>query len=308
MAIKNVAIAGATGAIGKHITKALAESNLFKVTALARSESKPKAESGLPDSVEVRVIDYTDPSSLAEALKGQDAVVSALNHVAMSSQRALIEAAVSAGVQRFIPSEFGSDTLNPKAEVMPVFAQKKADQKVLTELAAQGKMSYTLIATGPFFEMGINYGFLGLNLQKKEVTYLDGGDSTFSTTTFANVGKAVAGVLAHPEETKNRAVYVHDSALTLRDLFRLAKKALGDEGWTEIDGGTTEAKAKASYEAVAKGQLDMGVFMGFLMSAIFREGYGGHFQHVDDELLGIKELKESEIIAIIKKIAQEQTA
>ena len=134
---------------------------------------------------------------------------------------------------------------------------------------------------GPFLDFGLNHGFLGPDLRKKQITYLDGGIANSSTTTLATVAKFVVGVLMKLEETKNRAVYVQDVALTLKDLFRLSKQALGEKGWIELDGGTTEDKEKLSYEKLAEGQKDMGVFLGFLMSAIFREGYGGHFQQLD---------------------------
>lgn len=138
--------------------------------------------------------------------------------------------------------------------------------------------------------------------------YLDGGIAKFSTSTLATVAKAVVGVLTKLEETTNRAVYVQDTALTLKDLFRLSKEALGEEGWTEVDGGTTEEKERVSYEKLASGQKDMGVFLGFLMSAIFREGYGGLFQRLDNELLGIVELKETEVVELIREIAKGQAA
>lgn len=140
------------------------------------------------------------------------------------------------------------------------------------------------------------------------MTYVDGGDAKFSTTTAATVAKAVVGVLTKLEETKNRPVYVQDVDLTLKDLFRLSKQALGEDGWTEVDGGTTEENEKLSYEKLAKGQKDMGVFVAFLMSAILREGYGGHFQQLDNDLLGIGELKEGEIVELIKEVAKGQAA
>lgn len=296
----------ASGNTGSAIIKALVTSNQFNVTALVREDKTAKPS--FPNDVIIRQVDYSHPDSLRDALKGQDAVVSALNHAALGHQRALLDASVSAGVQRFILSEYGSDTLNPKAGPLPLFAPKKAEQKYVEELAAHGKISYTILINGPFLDFGLNHGFLGPDLKKKQITYLDGGIAKFSTTTLPTVGKAVVGVLSKPEETKNRAVYVQDAALTLKDLFRLAKQALGDDGWTEVDGGTTEEREKASYEKLAKGQKDMGVFVGFLYSAIFREGYGGHFQRLDNELLGIEELQESEIVEVIREVAKGQSA
>ena len=324
MAIKKVAVAGvsafdyevdfrpdcltyhlkATGNVGMAILKALDNSDQFHVTALIRSGSATKTE--LPTSINVIRVDYSNTPSLVEALRGQDAVVSALNHTAFDHQRSLLDASVSAGVQRFIPSEYGSDTLNEKAAVLPLFASKKVEQRYIKELADRGKIGYTLVTSGPFIDLGLQYGFLGPDLKKKQFTYVDGGTATFSTTRLASVGQAVVGVLSKPDETKNRAVYVQEAALSQRDLFKLAKQALGDDGWTEIDGGTTQEIEKISYEKFANGQKDMGVMIGFLMSAIIREGYGGHFHKLDNELLGIEELKEAEIVELIQDIARYQ--
>jgi hypothetical protein len=69
---------------------------------------------------------------------------------------------------------------------------------------------------------------------------------------------------------------VQDATVTLEGLLASAKQVIGEEGWTEVDDGTTEAAEKASYAKFAKGDQD--AFMEFLMSALFREGYGGHFK------------------------------
>ena len=295
----------ATGNIGTAITKALVDSDLFNVTVLARGGSSSTSPSSKVNTV---TVDYENPSTLASAVKGQDAVISALNHAYLHHQKALLDASVSAGVQRFLPSEYGSDTLNPKSAPLPVFAHKQGAKQYIEELAGQGKISYTYVVNGPFLDWGIDNGFLGLDLKKKQVTYLDGGATTFSTTTVGTVGRAVVGVLSHPKETKNRAVYVQDIATTLKDLTRLSKQALGEDGWTEIDGGTTEKKEITAYEKLKAGQKDMGVFIAFLMSAIYREGYGGHFQKLDNDLLGIEQMKEIDVHKVIKKVANGQAA
>jgi len=40
---------------------------------------------------------------------------------------------------------------------------------------------------------------------------------------------------------------VQDAAVTLEGLLASAKQVIGEEGWTEVDDGTTEAAEKASY-------------------------------------------------------------
>jgi len=286
--------------------EALLEADRFNITALTRSGSTGK--DAFPDSVRAPVVDYEDPESLVAVLKGQDAVVSALSSDCAAQQQVLLDAAVSAGVTRFIPSEFGSDTLNANAAKLPVYSSKKKVQKQIEDLAAQGKISYTYVINGPFLDFGLEAGFLGLDLKKKQLTYLDGGNAEFSTTTRRTVGKVVVGVLSKPKETMDRAVYVQDVALTLKDLLRLSKQALGEDGWTEIDGGTSADVEKSSYEKLAQGQNDMGVFVGFLLSAFFREGYGGEFQKLDNEMFGISQMSDSDIVEVIREVARSLAA
>jgi uncharacterized protein YbjT (DUF2867 family) len=97
----------------------------FEVTVLTREGSTHS----FPASVAVKHVDYDSLDSLVNALQGQDAVVSTLGSIALQEQQLLlVEAAVKAHVKRFIPSEFGSNTVNPKAAKLPVFAAKVAVQ------------------------------------------------------------------------------------------------------------------------------------------------------------------------------------
>ena len=61
-------------------------------------------------SVQVAKVDFTDHSALVEALKGNEAVVLTLGGLAelVDNSKAIIDAAIDAGVKRVIPSEFGT--------------------------------------------------------------------------------------------------------------------------------------------------------------------------------------------------------
>ena len=48
-----------------------------------------------------------------------------------------------------------------------------------------------------------------------------------------SVGQAVVGVLSHPEETKNRFVYVKDINISQNQLFEIAKKVDPGKTWEE---------------------------------------------------------------------------
>ncbi|KFY10925.1 hypothetical protein V491_07404, partial [Pseudogymnoascus sp. VKM F-3775] len=118
--IKNVAVAAASGNLGPSILKALVDSNLFSITVLTRPSSNHK----FPPSVTVLPVDYSSTTSLTSALTGQDAVIALFGAETLTLQLPLLDAAIAAGVTRFIPSEFGSDTLNEHVKGLPVFAKK----------------------------------------------------------------------------------------------------------------------------------------------------------------------------------------
>lgn len=250
-------------------------------------------------------VDYNSLESLTNALKGQEAIVSTLASAAIATQLLLIEAAAKAGVQRFIPSEFGSNTVYEKTRALPVFKDKATVQDALKEksAAANSGISYTLICTGPFFDWGISVGFI-INLAEKSIDLYDGGDRLFSTTTLPTIAKAVAAVLKKPEQTKNRAVYVQDTATTLNKLASVGKEVTGPDGWKENVVSIDDLVGQAWAE-LKKEKPNPGIFIfNFLKASIWGEGYGGHFEPLDNELLGIKEKTDEEIRALVASLAK----
>ena len=100
-----------------------------------------------------RIDDTYPESSLISAFKGQDAVISTIATASAGLQKKLIDAAIKAGVQRFVPSEFGSDTRNKKAmAILPqYFKGKKETVEYLKE--KEGEIAWTAFVTGPFFDL-----------------------------------------------------------------------------------------------------------------------------------------------------------
>ena len=93
-----------------------------------------------------------EESELAKALEGQDAVVSSVGATGFQDQKVLIDAAIKAGVKRFIPSELSSNTMSAIVrQLVPVFRPKKAILDYLKEKESAG-LTWTGIAVGPMLD------------------------------------------------------------------------------------------------------------------------------------------------------------
>jgi hypothetical protein len=125
----------------------LLESGKFDVTIFSRKESTQT----FPEGVKVVKTDYS-AAELEQKFKGQDAILSLVSGPALLQQKTYIDAALKAGVKRFIPSEFGSNTLNEAVvKEIPLFKPKAEALKYLQSKVA-GDFSYTALLTGPFFD------------------------------------------------------------------------------------------------------------------------------------------------------------
>lgn len=304
--IKNVALTAATGALGSVLFKKLTASGLFNVRVLSSSGST----SSFPAGTDVVKVDYSSLESLTAALANQDAVVSAAGNEGVPGQKVLIDAAIAAGVKRFLPSEFGSDLANPKARSLPVFHFKVQTKEHLEARAAEpalkDKFTYTYVYNNAFLDWGLDVGFL-LNLRDSVPRVWGSGDLPYSATTLDGVANAVVGVLKNPEQTANRAVYIRSAVLTQNKLIKLVGELglPGKESWKpELAerGDIDEVVGKAEAELKAGAAPGPGNLVPFLYRSIYNPEYSNGKWGDDNELLGVKEIGDEEVKQIIKNV------
>lgn len=117
-----VAISGATSTIGSNLVDEILSSKKHHLVVVSRSEQLALTNRG----AEVCIVDYEKADELSEALRGVHTVISciwAFGPEMASSQLSLLGAAKTAGVKRFVPSDWAVDqyqaitAYNPKAVV-----------------------------------------------------------------------------------------------------------------------------------------------------------------------------------------------
>ena len=244
------------------MAEALLKTGKHTVTAITRFGS----DSQLPEGVEVKQVDYNIQSSLVEALQGQDALIITMAVMAAPDQHSkLVQAAADAGVPWVLPNDWSPDTANEGLvkDVAPF--QKQPQQRDL--IAKLGKSSFIAVATGFWYEWSLAipaaYGF---DFANRAVTLFDNGEAKISTSTWPQVGRAVAGLLSlpvHPEGNdkdrcldrfRNSLVYVASFTVSQNDMLasvlRVTQTSLDD--WKVTKESSTE-RYKGGIEAMQKG-------------------------------------------------------
>ncbi|KAJ9296544.1 hypothetical protein DTO271G3_5242 [Paecilomyces variotii] len=294
MAIKNVAIIGAGGNLGPSIVKNLTSSpHNYNVSVLSRQESSYKAPAG----VTLIKTDYS-PESLVSALKGQDAVVSAITTSAVLEQKKIIDAAIAAGVKRFIPSEFGCDSSNPVTlqRVPPLNAKNQIREYLESK---QDQIEWTAIYTGSFFDWGLKVGFLGCNLPEATMTiYPAQKDVLFSTSTLDFIGKAIAQTLSPSiaPKTANQRLRVRSFTTSQTQILAVLEKATGKK-WTVVE-ADLDASVKDAEEKLSKSDFSgVGIL---ITGALLDPKCGNNFDYnPSNDLL---ELPTEDINTVVKSV------
>ncbi|KAK9241995.1 hypothetical protein V1506DRAFT_548917 [Lipomyces tetrasporus] len=281
-------ISKGSGNLGPAVLNQLLEAG-FDVTVLSRQDSNKTFDT----RAKVAKVDYESLDSLKNAFSGQDVVVSTLGvgAVPRDTHLRLVDAAVAAGVKRYIPSEYGCDTTNPNTAKLPVFGDKVAVQDYLKKANEKSALSYSFLITGPFLDWGIKIGFL-INLSDPVTSLYDGGERKFSTTTLADVGRGIVGIINNLAETNNKTVYVSSATVSQKQLLDLSGKSVKTKTVATTD------LEKEAFEELSKPIPNPEVYAHlFLFRGIFGNGFGSHFDSdkLSNKAFGLNPLSDDDI-------------
>jgi uncharacterized protein len=168
-----VAVIGATGFVGNHITNELAGRN---VQVLGISRNKKESDN---ENVRYTAVDVADIPSLAASLKGCDIVVNAFNagwnnpHLYeefLAGSKAILEAVKLSGVPRFITiggagslyaSEGGPQILDTFPQDSPFFPGAKAAKEYLDIIREEEQLDWAFFSPAIHMHPGITIGRTG---------------------------------------------------------------------------------------------------------------------------------------------------
>ena len=209
-----VLVAGGTGDLGRRIVRELLLLDTHVRVLTRPGNSGATRLYGENTRVEIVEARYTDPVALAAAVDGMTTVVSALSGtrpVIIDAQRALLAAAVTASVPRFIPSDYSSDYRR-------IAIRSNRNFELRREFAADvdaAPIRATSILNGAFTDMLTGEAPLILFKQHR-VLYWSSADQILDFTTKDDTAFATAQVAV--DDDAPRVVEIAGDRVTARDI------------------------------------------------------------------------------------------
>ena len=270
MGKKTVTVFGATGTAGVACVNAFIDHELFDVNVLARKPGQQeRSSSGMTKSAEakkaqydewegkgvtIKEVDATIVEELVPALEGTDYVVSCVPLYATESQYPLIFAAKDAGVERFVPSEFGGlyefEQFSQLRTAHTMMARQKAFIRRVIELAG---LDYTIIPAGAWPEYYMIEPVMVPGDPDEPLAWSNGED----------VGRIIPHVLAHPASRNAICPVAATAHCSWNELLEAREQILGrkvERVYMDLE------QYRAAYEATPPGPIRLLLDIGLILS------------------------------------------
>jgi uncharacterized protein YbjT (DUF2867 family) len=221
----SILVAGGTGNLGERIINSLLERGA-EVRVVVRSGSDvEKLKKLKKPGVKVFQVRMSNVEELTDACSGVSCVVSALNglrDVIVGTQTVLLDAAIKAGVPRFIPSDYSIDfTRYPPGENRNLDLRREFHERL-----DKASISATSILNGAFSELLT--GQMPLILFKlKRVLYWGNADQRMDFTTMDDTASFTASAALDPSTP--RILRIAGDQVSARELTAIVSEVTGQK-------------------------------------------------------------------------------
>lgn len=223
-------------AVLRHLSKHR-QATLAKVTILLRptaiSSSDPKRQEQLAEIKKLGVdllsgdIVASTLDELSKLFKPFHTIISCTGFVAgRSTQFKIAEAALSAGVKRYFPWQFGVDydTIG-RGSAQDLF-DEQLDVRDLLRSQEPGGTEWVIISTGMFTSFLFEQSFGVVDLAQNTVHALGGWDNTVTVTSSEDIGLLTAEIVFAEPRVANTIVFVAGDTVTYSQLADIVELVL----------------------------------------------------------------------------------
>lgn len=217
---QTVAVIGATGQVGFPLTRGLLELG-HAVRVLCRNINNEKVKELENEGASILHTKMDSMDSLVETLRGSEVLVCAVPatpEILDESEPLWLEAALKAGIKRFVPTEFGGHTRGMNMGEGVLFDKKK---KLHEKIFASG-IGWTFVYTGGIFD----YFLPNLRFFDAVTTFGD-LDIPIYTHEIEDIGR-FACMAVTDDRTLNKCAQMDFQSLTQRQAVEMLKANFPD--------------------------------------------------------------------------------
>ncbi|MCF2517062.1 NmrA family NAD(P)-binding protein [Dyadobacter sp. CY351] len=228
-----IILAGATGELGFLIAGFILKRGGVVKALVRQGSSNPRVSELRRIGAEIIEVNFANVDELTRACAGGTCLVSALSglrDVIVDMQMRLLNAAVAAGIPRFIPSDFSIDFTklpdgsNRNLDLRREFGRKLNDAPIAATSILNGMFTDLLTGQAPVVLFKI-----------KRVLYWGNADQPMDFTTMRDTADYTAAAALDP--TTPRYLRIAGEVATIRDIQRAASEATGEKFGTLRPGG-----------------------------------------------------------------------
>lgn len=218
-----IVLAGATGTLGGRIARVLLERGANVRAIVRRSSAPERVEELRKRGAAIAEVDFNDVSNLTEACLGGSCIVSALSGlqgIIVETQTLLLDAAVKAGVPRFIPSDFAIDFtklppgMNRNFDLRREFHERLNKAPIAATSILNGMFTHLLLGQAPI----ILFKF-------KRIVYWQDADQRLDFTTMDDTAQFTAA--AALDSSAPRFLRIAGDQISARGLAEVTSEVTG---------------------------------------------------------------------------------
>lgn len=226
----------------------------------------------------------------------------------------MIQAAVSAGVKRFILNEFASSPITQVG--LPETARFRKPRLDVLEVAKSAAtenpgFSWTGLAVGNIIDLSLlKFPQFGIDIRARKAKLTDDGTSHITAVTLPDIGVAVRGILKAPAETRNRYCHIRSVETNQVGIVKALEEQQGCP--YEMSSESSDVLYERGKVRFAKGERS--AFHDLLVVQLFGkvEGNGSSVlisrEESDNILLGVREKDITEVVSGVLKTLNEETS
>ncbi|KAF2206378.1 hypothetical protein CERZMDRAFT_108064 [Cercospora zeae-maydis SCOH1-5] len=220
-----------------------------------------KSSSSPGSHVSVHTVDFTAESlnALFHELS-PDIIFSTSHGGSFDQQKSIIDTAISVGISRFVPAEFGQDSQNTALHGrLPPLRGRWQCINYLKELGDKGAIEWVAPATGIQLDQAIISGNIGFDLKWQSVTVHGTGNEEFAASSTQWNGKVATAITSNWDNVKNQYLYAPGMITTVNTCLAALQNATGQK-WERGD-NDVEDMVREGERRIERGFPDAGMFL-----------------------------------------------